>query len=149
MKNPRTIILHFRSYQSIRFQSTHSKTLDINGTRYETNPKYTNITPTILSHINRKLHLQLNHPINILRRLIEDKINHDKTFKIFNHFPSVVSVFENFDSLGFPLDHSGRSKSDTYYINDQFLLRTHTSAHEMAFFEQINEIGRASCRDRV
>lgn len=45
-----------------------------------------------------------------------------------------MSVHENFDSLGFPPDHPGRARSDTYYINKSTLLRTHTSAHEAAIF---------------
>lgn len=32
--------------------------------------------------------------------------------------------------LKVPKDHSSRSKSDTYYINNTHLLRTHTSAHQ-------------------
>lgn len=47
----------------------------------------------------------------------------------------MVSVEENFDSLGFPPDHPGRARSDTYYINKSTLLRTHTSAHEAAIFQ--------------
>ena len=41
---------------------------------------------------------------------------------------------QNFDSLGFPRDHPGRSRTDTYYINKDKLLRTHTSAHEVDIF---------------
>jgi phenylalanyl-tRNA synthetase alpha chain len=46
----------------------------------------------------------------------------------------VVSKHQNFDSLGFPADHPGRSRSDTYYISDSVLLRTHTSAHQADTF---------------
>ncbi len=41
---------------------------------------------------------------------------------------------QNFDSLGFPPDHPGRSRTDTYYINKDTVLRTHTSAHEAEIF---------------
>lgn len=41
---------------------------------------------------------------------------------------------QNFDSLGFASDHPGRSRTDTYYINKDTLLRTHTSAHEVDVF---------------
>jgi phenylalanyl-tRNA synthetase alpha chain len=43
-------------------------------------------------------------------------------------------VLQNFDSLGFPADHPGRSKTDTYYINKDTVLRTHTSAHQADIF---------------
>jgi Phenylalanyl-tRNA synthetase alpha subunit len=32
----------------------------------------------------------------------------------------------------------GRSRTDTYYVNDKTVLRTHTSAHQQAYFQQIN-----------
>lgn len=46
----------------------------------------------------------------------------------------MVTTSQNFDSLGFPADHPGRALSDTYYISDTTLLRTHTSAHQADTF---------------
>jgi phenylalanyl-tRNA synthetase alpha chain len=46
----------------------------------------------------------------------------------------VVTVKENFDELGFAPDHPGRSMTDSYYLNKDNMLRTHTSAHEVATF---------------
>lgn len=43
-------------------------------------------------------------------------------------------MHQNFDSLGFPRDHPGRSRTDTYYINENTVLRTHTSAHQVDTF---------------
>lgn len=40
----------------------------------------------------------------------------------------------NFDDLLFPDDHVGRSPTDTYYLNPQTVLRTHTSAHQSGLF---------------
>lgn len=45
-----------------------------------------------------------------------------------------MTVDQNFDSLGFAADHPGRSRTDTYYINKDTVLRTHTSAHEVEVF---------------
>ena len=36
--------------------------------------------------------------------------------------------------LGFPPNHPGRSKTDTYYVNASKCLRTHTSAHQVDTF---------------
>lgn len=47
-----------------------------------------------------------------------------------------MTVAQNFDSLGFPADHPGRSRTDTYYINEKTVLRTHTSAHEAEIFRK-------------
>lgn len=46
----------------------------------------------------------------------------------------MVTTHQNFDSLGFPADHPGRSKTDTYYVNRNTVLRTHTSAHQADVF---------------
>lgn len=45
-----------------------------------------------------------------------------------------MTVQQNFDSLGFAQDHPGRSRTDTYYVNKDTVLRTHTSAHEVDIF---------------
>lgn len=41
--------------------------------------------------------------------------------------PEIVPVKESFDLFNFPKDHPARSHSDTYYLNDQYILRTHTT----------------------
>lgn len=48
----------------------------------------------------------------------------------FNNFdiitiPEIVSAKVSFDLFNFPPDHLARNKSDTYYVDDQHLLRTH------------------------
>ena len=59
----------------------------------------------------------------------------------YNNIDPIVTVFENFDSLGFPADHPGRNRSDTYYINSDTVLRTHTSAHEAEIFRKCESDG--------
>jgi len=41
--------------------------------------------------------------------------------------PEIVPVDVSFDLFDFPADHPARSKSDTYYIDDKHILRTHTT----------------------
>jgi len=41
--------------------------------------------------------------------------------------PEVLPASISFDLFDFPPDHPARSKSDTYYIDDQNILRTHTT----------------------
>ena len=48
----------------------------------------------------------------------------------------IVTVNQNFNSLDFPPNHPGRSKTDTYYLNADTVLRTHTSAHEVDIFRK-------------
>ncbi|OLY82109.1 Phenylalanine-tRNA ligase, mitochondrial [Smittium mucronatum] len=48
----------------------------------------------------------------------------------YDELPPIVTEYQNFDSLLIPRTHSSRNVSDTYYINKDVLLRTHTSAHQ-------------------
>jgi phenylalanyl-tRNA synthetase alpha chain len=41
--------------------------------------------------------------------------------------PEIVSAKESFDPFNFPPDHPARKKSDTYFVNDDAILRTHTT----------------------
>lgn len=41
--------------------------------------------------------------------------------------PEIVPADISFDLFDFPADHPARSRSDTYYVNDQNILRTHTT----------------------
>lgn len=50
-------------------------------------------------------------------------------------------MHQNFDSLGFPADHPGRSRTDTYYLNQDTVLRTHTSAHQVDTFRENSSDG--------
>jgi phenylalanyl-tRNA synthetase alpha chain len=83
--------------------------------------------------VPRRLHLQKDHPVYITRQIIESCFP-GPTYRYHNTFDPVVTTHQNFDSLGFPLDHPGRAKSDTYYVNASTLLRTHTSAHQAETF---------------
>lgn len=41
--------------------------------------------------------------------------------------PELESDYNNFEALNFPPDHPARDMQDTFFINEKFLLRTHTS----------------------
>ncbi|MDO8555123.1 MAG: hypothetical protein Q7R75_00980 [bacterium] len=63
-----------------------------------------------------------------LFELIERLVNLQefKTFDIVQ-IPEIVPAKESFDLFDFPKDHPARSKSDTYYVNNEYILRTHTT----------------------
>lgn len=109
-------------------------TLSVAGTAFKTD-EWTNAPKQILDHVGRDLYKQPAHPIGILRQRIESRLA-PLQFTPFSDFSPVVSVYDNFDALGFPQNHPGRSRSDTYYLNKETLLRTHSSAHEIACFKQ-------------
>ncbi len=60
----------------------------------------------------------------ITKRIIE--LPDFKEFDVIK-VPEIVPMQESFDLFNFPANHPARSRSDTYYINDQNILRTHTT----------------------
>lgn len=50
--------------------------------------------------------------------------------------PELESDYYNFEALNFPPDHPARDMQDTYFINDDFLLRTHTSPVQIRVMEK-------------
>nr|XP_039273503.1 phenylalanine--tRNA ligase, mitochondrial-like [Styela clava] len=108
----------------------------INGVMYKQDT-WTNITPKILSLINRNLHLQKDHPICLIKEVIIKhfykkyvRSRQRPIFSVYDNLSPVVSTYQNFDSMLIPKDHISRRKSDNYYINSSTMLRAHTSAHE-------------------
>jgi len=49
--------------------------------------------------------------------------------------PEVDSDYYNFEALNIPKHHPARDMQDTFYINDNILLRTHTSGSQIHFME--------------
>jgi len=62
-------------------------------------------------------------------KFITDAIISLPRFKDFDIVttPKMVSVKNNFDDLNTPKDHPSRRESDTYYLDDSHILRTHTT----------------------
>lgn len=87
-----------------------------------------NVTPNIKSKIGRNLHNLKNHPIEILKRKIYDYFG--ESYRKYDDLDPVVGTKQNFDELLIPSDHPARSVTDTYYVDDERVLRTHTSAHQ-------------------
>lgn len=102
-----------------------------------------NVPASVAQKVGRNLHLQQNHPLNIIKSIIEDHFKEvqrnaaaeGKTadFRFFDDMSPVVTTKACFDDLLTPQDHVSRSLSDTYYVcpgDRQLVLRTHTSAHQ-------------------
>lgn len=72
-----------------------------------------------------------------LRELI-DRIVGLEQFSGFDviQIPEIVPASESFDLFNFPADHPARSKSDTYYVDDANILRTHTTVMWYYYFLQ-------------
>lgn len=73
----------------------------------------------------RKRHLGRIHPITqMLQRVIDILVG--MGFSV-QYGPDVDTDYYNFEALNFAPDHPARDMQDTFYLNSDFLLRTHTS----------------------
>lgn len=50
--------------------------------------------------------------------------------------PEIETDYYNFGALNFPPDHPARDMQDTFFISDEYLLRTHTSPVQVRTFEK-------------
>ncbi|XP_027210518.1 probable phenylalanine--tRNA ligase, mitochondrial [Penaeus vannamei] len=147
----------------IRLNSTTAQVssgkVQIGERTYEAD-EMTNVTPKILSHLGRNLHLQKYHPLNHISQRISKFMysrylspRGNPLFSIHDRLQPVVTPHQNFDSLLIPKDHVSRKKSDNYYINKDFLLRAHTSAHQSELismgFDNFLVMGDVYRRDEI
>jgi len=97
-----------------------------------------NVPPSIAARVGTNLHLEPNHPLNTIKNVIEEfwqKRSSSLNFVIKSDLHPIVATENNFDALLIPPDHVSRSKSDTYYLDKNTVLRTHTSAHQTALLK--------------
>lgn len=59
--------------------------------------------------------------------------------QIIVHDDPISSTINNFDSLNVPADHPSRKRSDTYYVDEKTVLRTHTSTHQVDTIKDVDE----------
>lgn len=119
--------------ENTRFRSP---SISILGDAYKVD-SMTNVTPRVANKVNHRLHRRPGHPLYHVRRRIENFFNSSfltrvgtPRFAVFDSISPIVTPLQNFDSLLVPSSHPSRSPSDTYYINSEHLLRSHTTAHD-------------------
>ena len=99
-----------------------------------TSDPHNNVTDHIFEKIGYNLHKRPDHPLGIIKSVIEsyfdEKYGQD-TFTSYDSLYPVVSTYANFDSVLVPPDHVSRSQNDTYYVDEDTVLRCHTSAHQL------------------
>lgn len=137
-KNPKIV---FRLTSTIRRYSAQNASESLNTVvnKKEYKPdSWTNVSPNILSYISRNIYLQKNHPLSIIRKEIVDYFHKaivnsrgNAIFSVYDQLDPVVSIQQNFDDLLIPEDHISRKKSDSYYLNKNYLLRAHMTAYQV------------------
>jgi phenylalanyl-tRNA synthetase alpha chain len=63
--------------------------------------------------------------------------------------PELESDYNNFGALNFPADHPARDMQDTFFITEDFLLRTHTSPVQIRLMKKYKPPVRAIMPGRV
>ena len=113
-------------------------TTNLDTINYESiNGPESNITKSIFDKLNRNLYKIPNHPLTIIKNKIYEYFSSTPyNFTFRENLPKIVSVEDNFDKLLIPKNHPARARSDTYYVNDKYVLRTHTTAHQNLLLEE-------------
>jgi phenylalanyl-tRNA synthetase alpha chain len=97
-----------------------------------------NIPQSIKNKIGMNLHNKKGHPIKIIKEYIYkyfDSLTEIK-FEKYDNYNPYVDIKYNFDALRIPKEHPSRKITDTYYLNENIVLRTHTSAHQYELLEK-------------
>ena len=114
-----------RRVHSVRAAATTTES------RFITDHPDCNVTPYIADLVGRDLHKIPKHPLNTIKARIEAYFaTLDEDYELFDGEDPIVTTTQCFDDLNIPPEHPGRSPSDTYYVDAERVLRTHTSAHQ-------------------
>ena len=73
------------------------------------------------------------HPLTIVTNEIKEIFNRIGFSPVFG--PEVDTDYYNFEALNIPKNHPARDMQDTFYINSELLLRTHTSSTQIHYME--------------
>ncbi|MDB4859519.1 phenylalanine--tRNA ligase subunit alpha [Candidatus Marinimicrobia bacterium] len=76
------------------------------------------------------------HPLTLIIQEIKDIFNKIGFSNIYGS--EVDTDYYNFEALNIPKHHPARDMQDTFYLNNQSLLRTHTSSSQVHFMENNN-----------
>ena len=72
----------------------------------------------------------------------------NNNFEVFDSLSPIVDTKSCFDDLRVPIDHVSRRPTDTYYLTNDTVLRTHTSAHQCKLMEKVG-VGTFLCSGDV
>ncbi len=87
------------------------------------------------------------HPVTQTRRELE-RIFREMGFTV-EAGPEVEDDFHNFEALNLPRDHPARDETDTFYLDNGLLLRTHTSPVQIRVMKDRKPPIKMICPGRV
>ena len=87
------------------------------------------------------------HPVTLVRNEME-RIFVSMGYTVEDG-PEVETTYYNFEALNIPAGHPARDPSDTFYVSDDVVLRTHTSPVQVRTMERQQPPVRIICPGRV
>jgi len=87
-----------------------------------------------ISLLGKRIDRGTIHPIQLILKEIEE-VFLGLGFKI-EEGPEIELDYYNFEALNIPKDHPARDNQDSFFINNEILLRTHTSPVEIRVMEK-------------
>lgn len=98
--------------------------------------------------IDKPLHsVGAMHPLNQVRKRLTDYFINNG-YVVYDS-PEIETDYYNFQALNIPLDHPARDMQDTFFINDNILLRTQTSSGQIRLMENNKPPIKMICPGRV
>lgn len=97
-----------------------------------------NVPESVYAKLGAGLHTRPDHPICMIKQAVYDFFDGGDfgAFTKLDDLPAIVPATANFDDVLVPADHVSRSPNDTYYVDDETVLRCHTSAHQAATLQK-------------
>ncbi|XP_052818846.1 phenylalanine--tRNA ligase, mitochondrial-like [Mya arenaria] len=143
MFSRRTLVAVLAPVKHLRCLSKQSavgeqKVTSLLGKDYKVD-SWTNTTPSILEKVGTNLHTQKDHPLCLLNERIKTFFYKSFTkrgnpiFSVYDNESPVVTLKQNFDNLLVEENHPSRNQADSYYLNSEYMLRAHTTAHQREF----------------
>jgi phenylalanyl-tRNA synthetase alpha chain len=124
-----------------QIRSARERLPDIAATPKSISSKFVVPRPSLISEHGadltlpgKKAYWGMPHPLFLFEQEIEN-IFEAMGFSVADG-PEIETDYYNFEALNFPPHHPARDDWDTLYINDQLLLRTHTSPVQIRVMEK-------------
>lgn len=134
---PNSSLLNSRCFSSTAHSQKVQEPLIVNNVTYNRD-NWTNLKPRIQSYLNRNIYQQPNHPLSIIRKKVVDYFyksfvsnRGNPLFTVIDNLSPIVTLEQNFDSLLIPKDHVSRKNTDSFYLNRNYMLRAHCTAHQV------------------
>lgn len=104
--------------------------------------EWTNVPNKVIDLIGRQLYLQPGNPIYLITESLKQHFN---DFACYHFNDPVVDLWQNFESIFVPEGHISRSRTDTFYVDKDHVLRSHTSAHQSTCYKDMIEKSQSKC----